>query len=114
MTTTHPHGQPTPTERRRGRPAGFAPHELIAAARALGPDRLALRDLADALGVPRTTVYNHVRSPDEVGRLVLASLMTEELATSAWMPHPRASWRTWLDAYAVHVRTAVLDTGAWL
>ena len=65
---------------RLGRPSSFERDELVAVALELGPDNLALRNVAEALGVPRTTVYNHVRSPDELGQLVLSSILNDHRA----------------------------------
>ena len=49
---------------RLGRPSSFEREELIAAALELGPDNHALRNVAEALGVPRTTVCQTRRSAD--------------------------------------------------
>jgi len=103
----------TETGRGRGRPVTVEREELVAAALDLGPDNLALRDIAEALAVPRTTVYNHVRSPAELGRLVLSAL----LATGRGAPSTRVdgeTWQTQLELFARRQRNGLLAAGPWL
>jgi AcrR family transcriptional regulator len=99
--------------RGRGRPVTVEREQLLAAALDLGPDNLALRDIAEALGVPRTTIYYHVRSPTELGGLVLSAL----LAAGRRAPGNCAedeTWQTQLELFAVRQRNGLLAAGAWL
>ena len=98
---------------RAGRPPRFERDELIAAALEVGPDHLALRDVSVVLGAPPTTIYNHVRSSDELGRLVLASLLATEPATS-WPLGDEHPWPTLLADFAVRTRAALFAAGSWL
>jgi AcrR family transcriptional regulator len=103
----------TVTTGRVGRPRRFEADALISCALSLGPDHLALRDIADALGVPRTTIYNSVRSSDEVGRMVLASLVAGGYDAS-WENLEHESWQAWLEAFAQRTRDMLLAAGPWL
>ena len=99
--------------RRGGRRSSFEQSELMAVALELGPDNLDMRSVADALAVPRTTVYNHVRSPEELGRLVLSSLL------DAWQEPARGplgvgSLPAQLEAFAMRLRDRLLSVGPWL
>src|SRR5579862_3505070 len=101
------------TGRGRGRPVTIEREQLVAAALELGPDNLALRDIAEALAVPRTTVYYHVRSPTELGRLVLSTL----LATGRGAPSLRVDdepWQAQLESFARRQRNGLLAAGPWL
>ena len=85
----------------------------MAVALELGPDNLDMRSVADVLAVPRTTVYNHVRSPEELGRLVLSSLL------DAWQEPARGPlgvgpWPAQLEAFAMRLRDRLLSVGPWL
>ena len=98
---------------RAGRPPRFERDELIAAALEVGPEHLALRDVSVVLGAPPTTIYNHVRSSDELGRLVLASLLATEPATP-WPLGDEHPWPTLLADFAVRTRAALFAAGSWL
>jgi AcrR family transcriptional regulator len=98
---------------RRGRPPSFSREELVATARALGPDGIGLQQVAAALGVSRTSLYWHVRDQDELGELVLAELV-EEAGDGDWAPEEDAGWATWLDAFARVLRRTLLAGGPWL
>jgi len=99
--------------RRRGRRSSFERSELIAVALELGPDNLDVRSVAGALAVPRTTVYNHVGSPEELGRLVLLALLDTppERANESLDNGP---WQAQLEAFAVRLRDQMLSVGPWL
>jgi AcrR family transcriptional regulator len=96
-----------------GRPRRFQPDEVVAAALELGPEPLALRDVADALQVPRTTIYNHVRSPEALGRLVLASLIEIE-HSKPWELADEQPWPELLEVFARRIRGSMLAAGLWL
>jgi TetR/AcrR family tetracycline transcriptional repressor len=99
------------SDRGVGRPARFTREQLIAVALERGPDNLNLSDIAKALDVPRTTVYNHVRNPDALGRLVLAALYDEH----PWPTSPErpGTWQAELEAFADNLRDMTLAAGAW-
>ena len=98
---------------RLGLPSSFERDELVAVALELGPDNLALRNVAEALGVPRTTVYNHVRSPDELGQLVLSSIFAS-LAAPPGAPSSGERWESQLEAFALRHRETLLAAGPWV
>lgn len=95
--------------RRRGRPATVERDDLIRVALERGPDRLNLREIAAQLDVPRSTIYNHVRNPADLGRLVLSSL----LSPISWLVPP-GGWRERLESFARQERAALLAAGEWL
>lgn len=97
----------------RGRPRAFNDDDLIRAAHELGPDALSLRAVASALGVPRSTVYNRVANPEALGALVLSSLLESVLGV-AWSPPDTSDWRECLRSWALHLRAAMLQGGAWI
>jgi len=97
---------------RRGRPPTFTRDELIAAAKQLGPDDLGLQAVARALGVARTTLYWHVRDENELGELVLASILNEA-GVRDWAPGD-VPWDEWLAAYARTLRSTLLQADDWL
>jgi AcrR family transcriptional regulator len=97
----------------RGRPRRFEERDLVQAALALGPEQLALGAVSDALGAPRTTIYNHVRSSDDLGRLVLASLLGRSYDELPVVDHERP-WPDLLTTFADEIRTAMLAAGPWL
>jgi TetR/AcrR family tetracycline transcriptional repressor len=99
--------------KRRGRPPTFSREELLAAARRLGPDGIALQNVAHALGVARTSLYWHVRDQDELGELVLAELVHDATA-GGWTPEMDAPWSDWLDTYARALRATLLAGAGWL
>lgn len=101
--------QPT----RRGRPSTFDLADLIAVAIELGPDKVTLNKVASALAVPRTTVYNRVRSPTELGQLVLSSLIGA-VPPGGGEPAGNAPWQAHLEAFARAQRVALLAAGPWL
>jgi len=99
--------------RRGGRRSSFERSELIAVALELGPDNLDMRSVAGALAVPRTTVYNHVGSPEELGRLVLLALLdTPPAPTNGSLDN--GPWRAQLESFAVRLRDQMLSVGPWL
>lgn len=111
--------------RRTGRPASFDQKELVAAALRLSPEGLTLREVADSLEVPRTTVYNRVRNPQELGRMVVSALLE---AAERRVPAPirerpgrearrkagEGSWERALEAFAVGRRDVLVAVGPWL
>jgi AcrR family transcriptional regulator len=101
------------TGRGRGRPLTIEREQLVAAALDLGPDNLALRDIAEALSVPRTTVYYHVRSPTELGRLVLSTLLAAGRGASSSGADDEA-WQAQLELFALRQRNGLLAAGPWL
>ena len=98
---------------RRGRPPSFSREELLAAARRLGPEAITLQNVADALGVARTSLYWHIKDQNELGELVLAEVVHEATA-GAWTPDAGASWSEWLDTYARTLRTTLIAGAGWL
>lgn len=97
---------------RRGRPPSFTRDELVEAARNLGPENIGLQNVAKELGVARTSLYWHVRDQSELGELVLASILSEEV-TQEWASAD-APWDVWLEAYARMLRGTLLRGGDWL
>ena len=97
----------------RGRPRAFNDEDLIRAALELGPGALSLSAVASALGVPRSTVYNRVANPDTLGALVLSSRLESVLGV-AWNPPADGDWRECLRSWALHLRAAMLEGGAWI
>jgi AcrR family transcriptional regulator len=87
--------------------------KLVAVAVSLGPDRLTLREVADTLGVPRTSVYNHVRSPQALGQLVLSSIL-DRFEAHPFQPSRSPSWVAQLEAFADRTRAELLAAGPWL
>ena len=83
--------------------------DLVAAALRLGPDRLALQDIANELGVTRTSLYYDVRDQAELGRLVLSELI-DKTHESHQLPLSDATWEVWLEALGEG--TAVSTTGS--
>ena len=102
----------TTEQPRVGRPSSFERDELVAVALRLGPDDLAVKRVADALDVPRTTVYNHLRSPSELGKLVLSSVLAAVEGDDVTLAGD--GWDARLEAFAVHQRDALLAAGPWL
>jgi TetR/AcrR family tetracycline transcriptional repressor len=100
--------------RRGGRRSSFEQSELIAVALALGPDDLDVRSVADALAVPRTTVYNHVKSPEELGRIVLSSLLDTRHDAATGRLDDAPPWQGELESFALRVRDRLLAAGPWL
>ena len=70
----------------------------------------ALRDVAGALGVPCTTVYNHVRSPEALGRLVLSSILTAYTSPVS-RPSEGDPWTKHLQVFADQTRAGMLASG---
>ena len=97
----------------RGRPRAFNDDDLIRAALQLGPDRLSLSEVAAALGVPRSTVYNRVANPEELGALVLSSRL-ESVLGAGWVPPADGDWRDCLSSWVLRLRAAMLEGGAWI
>ena len=98
---------------KRGRPPSFSREELIAAARRLGPDGIALQAVAEELGVARTSLYWHVRDQAELGELVLTALV-DEASVGDWTPEDGAPWERWLEAFARTLRRTMLAAGSWV
>jgi TetR/AcrR family transcriptional regulator, tetracycline repressor protein len=98
---------------RRGRPSRIERENLIAVALQLGPENLALSVVAKSLDVPRTTVYNYVRTPEELGQLVLSSLL-DALEDSATRVRDLVSWEAQLKRYAINLRDTLIGVGPWL
>ena len=98
---------------RRGRPPSFSREELLATARRLGPDGIGLQQVADALGVSRTSLYWHIRDVEELGELVLAELVHEAAIETDPLPAD-APWEVWIDAFARTLRRNLLAAGDWL
>jgi TetR/AcrR family transcriptional regulator, tetracycline repressor protein len=99
--------------KRRGRPPSFSRADLVATARALGPDGIGMKEVAAALGVSRTSLYWHVRDQDELGEVVLAEVI-DEASIDGWEPDDGAGWEAWLEAYARTLRRTLLAAGGWL
>ena len=97
----------------RGRPRAFNDDDLIRAALELGPDRLGLSEVASALGVPRSTVYNRVANPEDLGALVLSSRLQAVLA-AGWTPPAHGDWRDCRRGWVLHLRAAMLGSGPWI
>lgn len=102
-----------PTASVRGRPRAFNDDDLIRAALELGPDRLSLGDVAAALGVPRSTVYNRVANPEDLGALVLSSRL-ESVLDTGWSAPAQGDWRDCLRSWVLHLRAAMLAGGPWI
>lgn len=98
---------------RRGRPSAFTDDELLAVAQELGPDHLALRDVSAALGVPRTTLYNRITGPEQLGSLVLLSLL-RDAAPEPWSPRAEAGWQECLHSFAQNLYDQLVAAGPWL
>jgi AcrR family transcriptional regulator len=102
----------THARRRTGRPSSFSREQLISAALEIGPHGLSLRAVADLLRVPHTTVYNHVKSTEELGRLVLSDQVTKhELEL---VPPPDAPWDVWLETFAERTYAKLAAAQGWL
>jgi len=72
-----------------------------------GLDGLALRRLAERLGIRAPTLYWHVRDKRELLDLVAGAILEEALA--GWRePQPGQPWWEWLAARARVMRTALL------
>jgi AcrR family transcriptional regulator len=104
---------PARTQVGPGRPRRFDEDDLIQTALAFGPDQLALGAVSDALGAPRTTIYNHVRSTDELGRLVLASLLGRAFDRLPDVDRTQP-WPELLTNFADEMRTSMCAAGPWL
>jgi TetR/AcrR family tetracycline transcriptional repressor len=107
------HDQTMTTPSRRGRPPTFSRDELLATARRLGPDGIGLQNVANELGVARTSLYWHVRDQNELGELVLAEIVHEATA-GGWTPDDDASWTVWLQNYTRTLRHTLLTGAGWL
>ena len=94
--------------RRRGRRPVVSREDLVAAALRLGPDRLALQDIANELGVTRTSLYYDVRDQAELGRLVLSELI-DKTHESHQLPSSDATWEVWLEDWARALRSRRLQ-----
>jgi AcrR family transcriptional regulator len=95
-----------------GRPRAFSDDELIHAALELGPDDLSVSEVARALGVPRSTVYNRVATPEALGALVLQAKI-EEVLSSEWHL-PGGAWPDALWALVERFHQAWIAGGGWI
>lgn len=90
-----------------GRPPRFTRERLQAAALALvdahGLSGLSMRSLAAAVGTGPMTLYNHVRSREELDALVVEAVLRE----ARWSRVPRPDWRAEVRAIATAMWRAV-------
>lgn len=100
-------------KRGRGRRAVVSREELVAAALRLGPERLALQEVANELGVTRTSLYYYLRDQAELGRLVLSELI-DATHDSHRLPPSDATWEVWLEDWARALRGRRLAVAPWL
>ncbi len=83
---------------RPGRPPRFGLDELVRAALEIGPDALTLRAVSEVLGAPPTTIYNHVRNSEELGRMTLESLVADAFPV-LWTADDENTWRVLLEDF---------------
>ncbi|MBO9521960.1 MAG: TetR/AcrR family transcriptional regulator [Nocardioidaceae bacterium] len=97
--------------RRRGRPRQISREQIVDAAVALGrssgADDLRMSEVARALDVGATALYNHVRDRDELLALVAARIM-DETPYDDFEPGPDATWQDWVSAFAHATRAAIV------
>ena len=98
---------------RRGRRRVVSREDLIAVALRLGPDGIALQNVAAELGVTRTSLYYYVRDQVELGRLVLKELI-DSTSSGHHLPPLDASWEIWLEDWARALRDRRLAVAPWL
>jgi AcrR family transcriptional regulator len=105
--STYP-DQAVARRRSRGRPPKISQEAIVAAAIAVGLDRLTMARLAAELGVSTQALYGHVRGRDEVEALVRGALRDEVQAA----PIDADDWRTWLEQFANVVRRSLGGSAA--
>jgi AcrR family transcriptional regulator len=100
--STYP-DQAVARRRSRGRPPKISQEAIVAAAIAVGLDRLTMARLAAELGVSTQALYGHVDGRDEVEALVRGALRDEVRAAPIEADH----WRPWLEQFALVVRRSL-------